>query len=95
MLTEPHGTAVTWLIYVHTSQDDDMMSAFFPIAFTAVFALLLTNTFRMMRKPGSTTPINARTKDRTGLQTIHPELLDENGNLTQEDLYIIRFPGKV
>ena len=72
-----------------------MLSAIFPIAFTAVFALLLTNTFRMMRKPVSTSPINARSKDRTGLQTVHPELLDENGNLTQEDLYIIRFPGKV
>ena len=72
-----------------------MISAIFPIVFTAVFALLLTNTFRMMRKPVSTSLINARSKDRTGLQTIHPELLDEKGNLTQENLYIIRFPGKV
>ena len=29
--------------------------------------------------------------DRTGLKTIHPELLDENGNVTEEELWAVRF----
>ncbi|AII44308.1 hypothetical protein KR100_13210 [Synechococcus sp. KORDI-100] len=33
----------------------------------------------------------AAKKDRTGLRTIHPELLDENGNVTDEELWAIRF----
>ena len=30
-------------------------------------------------------------KDRTGQFTIHPELLDEEGNITDEDLLTVRF----
>jgi len=29
--------------------------------------------------------------DRTGLKTIHPELLDENGAMTKEELWSVRF----
>jgi len=29
--------------------------------------------------------------DRTGLKTTHPELLDENGEMTQEELWAVRF----
>jgi hypothetical protein len=32
--------------------------------------------------------------DRTGRVTIHPELLDANGQLTQEDLLTVRFGGE-
>jgi hypothetical protein len=31
--------------------------------------------------------------DRTGRLTIHPELLDADGQLTQEDLLTVRFSG--
>lgn len=31
--------------------------------------------------------------DRTGQLTIHPELLDADGQLTQEDLLTVRFSG--
>ena len=31
--------------------------------------------------------------DRTGRLTIHPELLDSDGQLTQEDLLTVRFSG--
>ena len=30
-------------------------------------------------------------RDRTGLKTIHPELLDENGQLIKEDLLTVSF----
>ena len=29
--------------------------------------------------------------DRTGLKTTHPELLDENGEVTNEELWAVRF----
>ena len=32
-----------------------------------------------------------RTDDRTGLVTIHPELLNEDGYVTDEDLLTVRF----
>ena len=35
---------------------------------------------------------NQRT-DRTGRLTIHPELLDSDGQITQEDLLTVRFSG--
>ena len=34
-----------------------------------------------------------RGSDRTGRLTIHPELLDADGQLTQEDLLTVRFSG--
>ena len=32
--------------------------------------------------------------DRTGLKTTRPELLDENGEITQEELWAMRFSDK-
>ena len=32
-----------------------------------------------------------RTDDRTGLVTVHPELLNEDGYITDEDLLTVRF----
>jgi hypothetical protein len=37
---------------------------------------------------------NDKGGDRTGRVTIHPELLDGNGQLTQEDLLTVRFGGE-
>ena len=34
---------------------------------------------------------NKRSDDRTGLVTVHPELLNEDGCLTDEDLLTVRF----
>ena len=35
----------------------------------------------------------ARPHDRTGLVTIHPELFDENGNIAEKELLVVRFKG--
>lgn len=61
----------------------------FPLAYVAVLACLLLQAFRMMRLSSASA---ARQKgDRTGLQTVHPELLDENGVVTTEELWSVRF----
>ncbi|SBO44771.1 DUF2973 domain-containing protein [Cyanobium sp. NIES-981] len=47
--------------------------------------------------PGSSSrpsgPAQAEAQDRTGRLTIHPELLDAEGQLTREDLLTVRFSG--
>jgi len=43
--------------------------------------------------PSPFAPVSAQPEstDRTGRLTIHPELLDADGSLTQEDLLTVRF----
>ena len=71
-----------------------MLSLLFPIVFAAVFVFLLVQAFRMMtlcfNMNGATSL--SRRQDRTGLLTTHPELLDQNGDITSEDLLVVKFP---
>ncbi|MEC8096800.1 MAG: DUF2973 domain-containing protein, partial [Cyanobacteriota bacterium] len=50
-----------------------MLSGLFPLAYAAVATCLLLQAFRMMRL--STSAVKSPS-DRTGLKTVHPELLD-------------------
>jgi len=43
----------------------------------------------MMRPSSASKP--GISNDRTGLKTTHPELLDENGEVTNEELWAVRF----
>ena len=66
-----------------------MLGALFPLIYAALFLGLLLQAFRMMSMSS-----NASTSfkgDRTGLRTVHPELLDDNGNVTDEELWSVRF----
>ena len=75
-----------------------MISSLFPLIYGLVFLALLWQAFRVMgrgfsaavRSPGTTEPPT----DRTGKVTIHPELLDGDGRLTEEDLLTVRFSGE-
>ena len=66
-----------------------MIEGLFPLAYAAVLPCLLLQAFRMMR-PSSASKASASI-DRTGLKTTHPELLDENGDVTNEELWAVRF----
>ncbi len=68
-----------------------MLSGLFPLAYAAVATCLLLQAFRMMRL--STSAVKSPS-DRTGLKTVHPELLDENGVMTDEELWAVRFSHK-
>lgn len=81
-----------------------LLSQIFPVVYGACFVLLLWQAFRVMGqgfravpRPGdaeaSVPDGNGQTSDRTGRLTIHPELLDADGQLTQEDLLTVRFSG--
>ena len=66
-----------------------VIAGLFPLAYAAVLTCLLLQAFRMMRtSPGSQA---SASNDRTGLKTTHPELLDENGEVTSEELWAVRF----
>ena len=75
-----------------------MISSLFPLIYGLVFLALLWQAFRVMgrgfsaavRSPGAP----KTTSDRTGKVTIHPELLDGDGRLTEEDLLTVRFSGE-
>ena len=69
-----------------------MLSGLFPLAYAAVLTCLLLQAFRMMRLTSAS--VFSLSGDRTGLNTIHPELLDENGVMTNEELWAVRFSGK-
>ncbi|MFN5194375.1 MAG: DUF2973 domain-containing protein [Cyanobacteriota bacterium] len=75
-----------------------LISQILPILYGSCFVLLLWQAFRVMargfqaeasvqRPPDRSPPVG----DRTGRLTIHPELLDAQGQLTQEDLLTVRF----
>lgn len=76
-----------------------LLGNLFPLLYAACFLLLLWQAFRIMSRgfgaatttvrPASGSPLPG--EDRTGRLTIHPELLDADGQLTQEDLLTVRF----
>ncbi|KEF42093.1 MAG: hypothetical protein ER33_07640 [Cyanobium sp. CACIAM 14] len=80
------------------------LSQIFPVVYGACFVFLLWQAFRVMGQGfrafprsgdgGESLPeVGGRAGDRTGRLTIHPELLDADGQLTKEDLLTVRFSG--
>ena len=76
-----------------SERGDPMLTFLFPIVFTAAFVFLLVQVFRMMTRGFNTNGFRSISKrqDRTGLLTTHPELLDKNGDITSEDLLVVKF----
>lgn len=77
-----------------------LLSQIFPILYGLCFLALLWQAFRVMgrgfgalNQPGAngSGSRNRAGSDRTGQVTIHPELLDADGQLTREDLLTVRF----
>ena len=74
-----------------------MLSSLFPLLYGAAFVALLWQAFRVMGKgfQAASGPLNdrpsSRDEDRTGQVTVHPELLDPDGRITEEDLLTVRF----
>lgn len=69
---------------------DAMLNSLFPLVYGTIFVLLLWQAFRVM---GQGFKAVRPDKDRTGKVTVHPELLDQDGRLTEEDLLTVRFSG--
>lgn len=72
------------------------LAQLFPFVYAACFLGLLWQAFKVMGRgfsavPRPGDPSAQPGSDRTGRLTIHPELLDSDGQLTQEDLLTVRF----
>jgi hypothetical protein len=87
-----------------SSHSFDLLERLFPLLYAGCFVFLLWQAFQVMGRgfqaiprPGdsstSTKPMGIRPADRTGKVTIHPELLDDQGRITREDLLTVRFSG--
>ena len=76
-----------------------MLGHLFPFVYGIAVLLLLFLAFRVMAKgllANATDKkgkpfFNQSTGDRTGRVTIHPELLNKEGRITDEDLLTVRF----
>lgn len=74
-----------------------LLSQIFPILYGTCFLVLLWQAFRVMGRGFGAIPRpgepggGGNRRDRTGQVTVHPELLDADGQLTQEDLLTVRF----
>jgi len=76
-----------------------MLSNFLPVLYgLSVFILLIVAARVMLNGFFSGQSLNKQNSfstrkgdDRTGLVTVHPELLNENGCITDEDLLTVRF----
>ena len=76
-----------------------MLSNFLPFLYgLSVFVLLivaarimLNGFFSGQSSKTQNSFSNSKSVDRTGLVTIHPELLNQDGGITDEDLLTVRF----
>ncbi len=73
-----------------------MFDSVFPFLYACVLILLLWQALRVMSRGFVAANSLQRSKkqmskDRTGKFTVHPELLNEEGQITDEDLLTVRF----
>jgi len=77
-----------------------LLADLFPLLYGLCFLALLWQAFRVMGRGfrAASAPLERPAPrgstggdDRTGRLTIHPELLDADGQLTREDLLTVRF----
>ncbi len=80
-----------------------MLNFLFIFLYLAAVLLLLWQAFRVMRRvfwadqrlSNSSLQKSNLKEDRTGRLTIHPELLDQDGKITDEELLTVRFSGDI
>ncbi|MEB3193927.1 MAG: DUF2973 domain-containing protein [Cyanobacteriota bacterium] len=79
-----------------------VLAELFPVIYGVCFLFLLWQAFRVMGRgframqraddsSARPAPSSRQQENRLGKLTIHPELLDANGQITQEDLLTVRF----
>jgi len=76
-----------------------MLSHLFPFLYSLVAILLLVQALKVMSTGFETSKVSRKSgmksekniTDRTGRVTIHPEILNTDGTITDEDLLTVRF----
>ena len=71
------------------------MTFLFPIIYSAALTYLVWKAFKVMSNGWSLSGTEKKSFNTSNLQqkkyTIHPELLDKSGNITDEELLTVRF----
>ena len=71
------------------------MTILFPIIYSAALTYLVWKAFKVMSKGWDLTGTEKKRNNNSNFQqkkyTIHPELLDKSGNITEEELLTVRF----
>ena len=70
------------------------MTILFPIIYSAALTYLVWKAFKVMSNGWNISGTNKNINNSTFKQkkyTIHPELLDKSGNITEEELLTVRF----
>ena len=71
------------------------MSVLFPIIYSAALTYLVWKAFKVMSNGWAISSSDKNNLYKSNLKqkkyTIHPELLDKSGNLTEEELLTVRF----
>ena len=71
------------------------MTILFPIIYSAALTYLVWKAFKVMSNGWSVPHREQQQSFKTNLKqkkyTIHPELLDKSGNITEEELLTVRF----
>ena len=71
------------------------MSFLFPIIYSAALTYLVWKAFKVMSKGWGISGTEKQSFNKSNFQqkkyTIHPELLDKAGNITEEELLTVRF----
>ena len=71
------------------------MSLLFPIIYSAALTYLVWKAFKVMSNGWGISVTEKKRFNNPNLQekkyTIHPELLDKSGNITEEELLTVRF----
>ena len=75
----------------------NVLAELFPLLYGLCFLFLLWQAFRVMGRGframgrSGAPPLASPSSNRLGKVTIHPELLDADGQITREDLLTVRF----
>jgi len=71
------------------------MSILFPIIYSAALTYLVWKAFKVMSKGWGISGTETKRFNDSNINqkkyTIHPELLDKSGNITEEELLTVRF----
>ncbi len=71
------------------------MSILFPIIYSAALTYLVWKAFKIMSRGWGISGTETKSFNNSNFQqkkyTIHPELLDKSGNITEEELLTVRF----
>ena len=96
--THPFGLGFGLDLFAVDPIGSELFARLLPLVYGACFLALLWQAFRVMGRGYAAVPrpgdqSRASSGDRTGRLTIHPELLDADGQLTRDDLLTVRFGG--